>query len=375
MLYKKELISVQEFLDAKQSIYQQPRVVSQLLHWSLRQLGFSGASAEGEEDKLPIGRFVVVANVEEVMKQVLNIISTKTTRVEKIYSKDIFCKELADSLHETSQPLSSTDLDILLKYLARDKQLIAYDKQTIKILTPGSREPPSITAEDTALASLKSLIANLHTQNDALSNKITSLATSARDAVTNKNLASARSLLRSKKLAEKTLERRTATLAQLEEVYASIEQAADQVEFVHIMEVSTGVLRGLNGEVGGVERVDRVVENLRVEMEKVDEVGEVVGEIGRERIDEGELGDELEVMEREEREKVEKKERAEREAKEQKEKAEKEEKEKKEAEETRRKLDALPKVGEDLGKENERPIEETNQGLRRMSLEPAKEQA
>ena len=64
---------------------------------------------------------------------------------------------------------------------------------------------------------------------------------------------SALAALRSKKLNETALAQRTETLSQLEEVYSKVEQAADQVAIVRVMEASAGVLRNLHAEVGGVE--------------------------------------------------------------------------------------------------------------------------
>jgi charged multivesicular body protein 7 len=97
-------------------------------------------------------------------------------------------------------------------------------------------------------------------------------------------------------------------LARLEQVYTSIEQAADQVEIVRIMEASTVVLKGLHAEAGGTERVEDVVEELREEMYKVDEVGKIISEAGDTGliVDDGEVDDELEAMEQEEKEKKDK---------------------------------------------------------------------
>ena len=127
--------------------------------------------------------------------------------------------------------------------------------------------------------------------------------------------------LKSKKVAEMTLSQRYETLDQVEGVYGKIEQAADQVAVIRIMEASTGVLRSLHSQVGGVEKVEDVVENLRDEMGKVDEIGQVIEEAGRGNtvIDEDAVDEELEALERQER-------------------AEKEEQE---AEETRRRLAEL----------------------------------
>lgn len=135
----------------------------------------------------------------------------------------------------------------------------------------------------------------------SLKAKIAELTASAKTALANKNRISALSAVRSRKMAEKNLQDRTTTLIQLDEVYSKIEQAADQVEMVRIMKSSTGVLRSLHTQIGGAERVEDIVEELREEMAKVDEVGSVMNEAGPV-IDEGEIDDELAAMETSERE-------------------------------------------------------------------------
>lgn len=138
-------------------------------------------------------------------------------------------------------------------------------------------------------------------QADILEVKIAELTATAKTALNNKNRISALSAVRSKKLAEHNLQRRFDTLAQLEEVYSKIEQATDQVEYVRVMEASTGVLRGLNTQVGDAAKIDEVVDELREEMSKVDEVGNIMSEAGPE-IDETEIDDELEALEHKDQE-------------------------------------------------------------------------
>ncbi|KAF4610415.1 hypothetical protein G7Y89_g15706 [Cudoniella acicularis] len=254
-------------------------------------------------------------------------------------------------------------MGILLTYLAREKGVLAFDSQTVKLKAPGEKKAPPITNEDTTIASLKILIQDLETQTTLLAKRVDSLGEIAKEAVTRKNRVSALAALRSKKMAETTLEKRHATLAQLEEVFAKIEQAADQVELVRVMKASTRVLSGLNEEVGGVERVDEVVEKLREQMGSVDEVGDVIAEVGREagNVDEMEVDDELEAMEREEREK-------------------------KEAEETRKRLDALEEVEREAAAKKakeaarkqaesdaatEHQLDDSTEILKRMSLDPS----
>ncbi|EHL01582.1 putative Vacuolar-sorting protein SNF7 [Glarea lozoyensis 74030] len=249
----------------------------------------------------------------------------------------------------------------------KDKGLVVYDDEIVKLKAPGVTD--EITQEDSTIVSLRTLIRDLRIQTKNLTQKVDELTVTAKEAVTRKNRVGALAALRSKKLAESTLEKRHATLSQLEEVFVKIEQAADQVELIRVMEASTRVLTGLNKEVGGVERVDDVVDNLREQMSQVDEVGNVIAEVGRDDIvvDETEVDDELEAMETQEKAKVE--------AKEQK---EREEKEKKEAEETKRKLDALEEV-ERKAKENaskaaenehvEEDLEDSIEQLRKVNLD------
>lgn len=137
----------------------------------------------------------------------------------------------------------------------------------------------------------------------ALTARTEDLALAARKAVSSKNRPAALAALRSRKLAESTLARRSEVLAQLEEVYSNIEQAADQVEIVRVVEASTGVLKALNSKVGGVEKVQDVVEELREQMSKVDEIGDAINSVGQGEaiIDDREVDEELEVMEREQR--------------------------------------------------------------------------
>ncbi len=222
-----------------------------------------------------------------------------------MYSHNRFTSEFGHVLNDT-HALSPTDINILLRYLSRDKQVVTYDSQTIKFASPPFHTPPSpITQQDSTIASVRTLILSLQTQTDALTSKITALDDAARTAVFRKSRAAALSSLRSKKIAEATLARRADTLAQLEELLAKIETAVDQVEVVRVMNASTAVLRSLHKEVGGVEGVEGVVEALAEEMDRVDEVGRVINEVGAPAVDEGEIDEEMEMLEKAERARVE----------------------------------------------------------------------
>ena len=133
-----------------------------------------------------------------------------------------------------------------------------------------------------------------------LSTRILTLSETAQKAINSKNRTSALAALRSKKMSETILTQRSENLAQLEEVYGKIEQAADQVATIRIMEASAGVLRNLHAQVGGIEKVEDVMEGLRDEIGKADEIGGAI-EAGAQEgsvIDESAVDEELESLEK-----------------------------------------------------------------------------
>jgi charged multivesicular body protein 7 len=260
--------------------------------------------------------------------------------------------------------LSNNDLPVLLTHLARDRSAIAFSPttHTVKFKSPSEPDPSPVTPEDANIASIRSLISSIEPQIQQLTTRLSELDQAAKEAVAKKNLTAARSALRSKKLADIKLQQRITTLTQLEDVYAKIEQAADQVEMVRIMELSSQTLGSLNKKIGGVERVQDVMEELRNQMMDVEDVTSVINEESEGKVDEGEVEDELEAMENVEREKVEAAERKGREAKEAKE-AELQ------AEETKRRMAELDTVG---GKQGETLPEVTKpKSKTEMETEPA----
>ncbi|KAJ0385553.1 hypothetical protein COL922a_006131 [Colletotrichum nupharicola] len=369
----KELYPVKDFLGAKDSIYAKTwsQVPWSVVSWVAGQLGFGGGSTSGE-DKLPKGQFVVLKNVETTAKKLAEKVSPADTRFDRTYTKTHFQKTFADALVEQRR-LSEKDVDILLVFLSRDKGLVVYDGKVVKIRGSGADEDEaSITEEDAAVSSLKELIEDLQKQTALLSTRIDELTVTAKEAVAKKNKTAAMAALKSKKVAENSLQTRFATLGQLEDVAARIQTARDQVQLVKVMEASAGALKGLNEKVGGADRVGDVVASLREQMGEVDEVGDIIADANAAPADEVEVDDELAEMEREEREKEEAKERAKKEAEEAKERARREAEEAKEAEEMEKRLEAgmqglKAPVTEPSGEKT--PSRETAEGLEKLELE------
>ena len=352
-LAAKDLMPVAEFRAAKDNIYHQPWSVWGVAAWTMRQLGVADML---RSDKLPNGQFVVLANVEETAKA-FGDKNTAESRLERTFSKTQFRKTFTHQLVEGRQ-LSEVDMDILLTFLSRDKGAILYDGNTIKIKAPGEQQT-SIGEEDTSIAQLRELIQYLTHQTAILNARVDELSATAKEAVAKKNRVAALAALKSKKLTETTLAQRFTTLSQLEEVAAKIEQAADNVAVVRVMQSSTAALKTLNAAVGGAEGVEEVVDHLREQMGQADEVNSIMAESSGVVIDEAELDDELAALEGEEKGKEEEAARREAELAE----LQSKQQEALKAEETRKLLESAGSPS------SEEPIDQTAMEMSRISLE------
>ncbi|CAF9939735.1 MAG: Charged multivesicular body protein 7 [Alectoria fallacina] len=295
---QRNMIPYQEFVAARKSIHSRNWTVQPwwLFTWGLKQLRLLDSSTGA--GPLPLASFVILPNVEEAASMIVSQMGSHRNQIDRTYPMSMFSTE-AGRILKSQNGLTKSDLHLILTYLARDKSNIIYDAETVKFKAVGETSS-TLSIQDKTIASLKMLIADLSTQVAVLTTRISTLSESAQKAINNKNRTSALAALRSKKVSETALTGRSETLAQLEEVYGKIEQAADQVAILRVMEASTGVLRNLHAQVGGIDRVEDIIEGLRDEMGKVDEIGGAI-EAGPQRdsvIDESAVAEELESLEK-----------------------------------------------------------------------------
>ncbi|ODA79729.1 hypothetical protein RJ55_05323 [Drechmeria coniospora] len=294
----KHLFPLRQFLDSPGNLHRQGwlDLPTGLVGWTLRQLGIAASSPA--EDTLPRGQFVVTENLETAAVELGRRTADKASRFDRVLAKSQFRDAYATSL-VAGQRLSDTDMEVLLTFLRRDKKLIAYDGQTVRLRAAG--EPEDITDEDTTIASIKHLTASLERQAALLNGRIDELSDDARNAVRRKNRLAALAALKSKKLAESSLAQRYATLGKLEEVAAKIEQASDQVQLVNIMKSSAGVLQALNAKVGDTDELEDVIDRLRRHTSDADQVASILaGSMGT-TIDDTAVDERLLELELEER--------------------------------------------------------------------------
>ncbi|MCJ1277606.1 hypothetical protein MMC21_005420 [Puttea exsequens] len=294
---QRQMTPYSDFLKARNSFEKRNWTVRPwwLLSWGLRKLGAIDRSTTAE--KLPLGRFVLIHNIEEAGNKILNYFEDGSNLVDRIYPMSKFKTEIAKAL-SLGHDLTESDGKVMLTYLARDRSAIVYDDQTVKIQARGESSS-TLSDEDRTISSLKSLISSLNEQIVQLNAKILSLSENAQKFVVGNNRVSALASLRSKKLNETVLSQRSVTLHQLEDVYSKIGQAADQVAIVRVMEASTGVLQKLHAQAGGVDHVEDLAERLRDEMSKVDETNTAMeaANSGISLIDEDAVEEELQIME------------------------------------------------------------------------------
>ncbi|RKF72136.1 uncharacterized protein GcM1_249213 [Golovinomyces cichoracearum] len=292
-----QLIPRKEFMEAVSSIYQKS--------WSswpwytfthfLKQFGNFRSFSRNEV--LPVMELVVLENLEAAAKEAKKKFLTFNGRSEKIFSRAAFVAEFGSVLGP-KVTLSDSDMELFLKFLARDLALISYNPEIVKLRS--QNETDAISLEDVTIASLKKLIGDLNRQITALTHKCEELNASAKVAVSKNNKTAALAALRSKNLTTKTLEKRYITMGQLEEVFSKIEQASDQLELIQLMQASTRVLSSLNKESKGPEEAENIIEKLQEHMQLVDEF-DINFESGF-TVDESELDLELEAIERDEKE-------------------------------------------------------------------------
>jgi charged multivesicular body protein 7 len=303
---KKEMLPLKDFLTSKESIYKTSWIPSpwKVLQWGLRQTGVIGQPRM--PDKLGVGNYVVVKNVEVAADEILKKMKEHTSTADRVLSKADFLKRFSTILNPAS-PLTKNDLDILLVHLARDKQAVSYNAQTIKFNPEHEAIPTPITSDDEAIANLRDTLANINAQIPPLMEKIAAADAAVREAITGKQMVRAKAALRSKKLAETALAQRSDVALQLESVYHQLQSAADQVEIVEAMRAGADALKSLNEKVGGAEGVQGIVDAVNEQMATTEEITNIINETDQP-LDEAEIDDEFEALERAEKEKVEREE-------------------------------------------------------------------
>lgn len=324
------------------------------LYFALGALGLTGGGGDEEEDelrewKLAKGSWVSWHNVETAANAILSthFDECSLSPLDALHTLTSF-KDLVQ--HTFPHLTSETDTRVLLKYLCRDRRLAIEQDGVVKLARSetDSDSVSQLTEQDKGLIAIKETRSKLDKQVQQVEERIKEREAALAQSIKAKQPQSiSLRLLRSKRELVSLLEKRLDSKAQLDTILLQIEQSASDIEVVRAYEASTGVLRSLTKQSGGVQRVEEVMRNLEDAMADQAEIDGVMREGndavrraargGEEAVDEADEEKELE-LEMARLEEEEKRERAEREERERKEEEERQQRRKREeAEEAARK--------------------------------------
>ncbi|RPB29403.1 hypothetical protein L211DRAFT_864057 [Terfezia boudieri ATCC MYA-4762] len=307
------------------SIYTPPSALLSLSSWALSKLPLIGTlidptatpatpSISEETINRLTTQYVLVPNLETCARSILTQFQAQHSGVvSELWTYDSFLASFPNP--HTKTTLSQTDADVLLTYLSRDLPSLTLSPvhRIIKFGNPISNSTPEpITQTDITIATLKSTISQTHTSLDNLNAHSESLSKRIKAYLAKKdNKLLALATLKTKKLVDANISQRAANLNNLEALLFQIEQAADNISLISLLDSGATALKQLSTQTGGVEKVEEVLERVREAGEDADEISRVVAsglegvgvEGGGGEVNEVEVERELEDMVREQEEK------------------------------------------------------------------------
>lgn len=301
------MIPLSTFLTQPDSIYTSKSYISALSTWVLSRLPLISTLAAASTPTITettLARsttpLVVVSTLEDTARSLLSAFAAAHTGpLSELHTIQTFLHTFPNPL--TNAPFSDTDLRVLLTFLERDLHEITTSPttQTIKLRPPTSPSPPtSLTQTDITTAALKSTIHQASLSLTTLTTSSAALASKAKSLLAANNKPGALAALRTKKLVDTHIATRTQGLHQLETVLYQLDAAASNAELVALLDSGGAALGQLNRAIGGVDRVEEVLEKVREAGEDAEEIQRVLNTgMGQEGwVDEGEVEGELDRM-------------------------------------------------------------------------------
>ncbi|CCH40650.1 Charged multivesicular body protein [Wickerhamomyces ciferrii] len=266
-----ELIPLQQYKSKTESIYTR-HWVRPALNWAVNKFLINTSYKIGDGKNNLKGDTLVSRKILEIYARELeNSVAFSTPGQSKqVFTKDEL-REYLNGLNikafGNTVKLSELDFEILLLFLQRDTGKIRSNDTIVKL----SNE--EITEEDIAIAELKSTLKNLNLKSDELQGKIDSISIKLRESLQKKNSKDlSLNLLRSKKLAEKSLGTQLSLINQLDSVIYKIDESSSNVQLLKALENGTGILKNLNSQIGGVERLEKIMDDLEEEKYQSDKI-------------------------------------------------------------------------------------------------------
>lgn len=267
--------------------------VKPVINWALNRFIWDTRYKLGAKHGLKDDTLVSKLMLEKYVGSLFKVLSTK--RHELVFKKDQFRKllETADIIVNGYKPhLSDLDFEILLTYLDRDVGRIYIRDEVIKF-------DEEITDVDVGICEIKTTIEALEDKNKELQTKIDATNVRLKQSLNNKsNKELSLNLLRSKKVAERSLSKQLNSLTQLESVLYKIDESSSNLQMLSALEKGSVVLKSLNAQSGGVERVEEIMDELEEDKYQADQITEQFQRLGP--VNNSEVEEELQMLEEEE---------------------------------------------------------------------------
>ncbi|OSX65335.1 hypothetical protein POSPLADRAFT_1135526 [Postia placenta MAD-698-R-SB12] len=313
----KSYFRLSDFLTSSKSIYDPgwlpyrvaSYVVGKPLWWALQQLSIVspddtlGHSNYTERWKKVKGDYVVISLLERAADSVIARQRERSgyNLADSLYNFDGFRKAFADHALE-GVVLSDLDLRVLIRYLQRDKKVLAVQKDMIKFVETDESPSFEFSAVDIGILELKSAVENLQGQVDSLQSKISERLELISAALRHKRKEVAMSHLRARKQLEDLLGKRLNSLDTLQSTLLRVEASAGDVEIMKSYESSTATLRAILAHPSlQREKIDETMDAMASANADAKETDDAI-RMGMEMaqadagIDEAELEDELKAL-------------------------------------------------------------------------------
>ncbi|SCU89050.1 LAFA_0E15918g1_1 [Lachancea sp. 'fantastica'] len=288
-------------------------IVSTVLGWTLNTLlpnsqhaGKTRISSTKGHSYLRRGQYAVLPTIKKkydpLHLAVLERICKKAVRYsDLIFTKTSFCQKVgfADHLKDWAA------FETMLTYMDHYKGIIVTDSTTVKVRgfevsgITAKFESSSINIDDQKIASVKEAQVNLKTQTSHLEDRIKDSKQQLRvDIKSQKPKALLRTRLQIQKLLEKNLNLAFQNLNNVEILLLDIEAAIDRVQLKHVFEQSRDVLTSLSSQLGSLNDLEKLVEDINTEKLK----GEDIDRVFEAEMDDGsdeEIEEELQKMDAE----------------------------------------------------------------------------
>lgn len=301
-------ISIGAYAEQRDSIYDVPSgmfanlSVTGVIRWGLSHL-FSPGAVVDKSTRLSGTTYVCVANLERLQRKMEGSV-LPTAEAGACYSDYITTTTAFGSriAKETGMALSTEELSILLNFLSRDRHRLIHEGDLIKFQPFGMKNPGSsssspsaglspVTETDVAISKLKAVRAQVETHVSALAARHDAQTVLLREQVRNSGAGSsggigttgeskrrALATLRAQRETERQMQTCAERESQISAVLDKIDEAVAQVGMVDAMQAGSVALRSVMDRVGGIERVETVLDGVREQMDRVDEVQTVLSE-------------------------------------------------------------------------------------------------